>query len=255
MRSPGPACLVTKEARRFAEFCDACRRDRSVGRCSGPPGVGQTRSARHDARWAELEPLMVRWQGAVETDVPSRLQACRTVVSTPTVMSTPRRLTDARTTRCRVCEAVVATAADPAREGFPPHAVELVIVDEADRLKEPTLEQRRDPSDRTNQRRGLGPIGLPGIEQRLARDAQRSSRVGFVHHFRPLSEEELGFILAHTWAELGLSFAPDDYTDAEALAASSPAATSGWCSGCSARSAASWRSISCAPFPRSWSKP
>lgn len=221
MSSPEPAFLVTKEYRRFAEFCDACRRDRYIGLCYGPPGVGKTLSARHYARWAALEPLIVQWQGAVETDVPSGLQGCRTVVYTPTVMSTPRRLTDTLTTLCRVFDAVVATAADPEREGFPPHAVELVIVDEADRLKEPTLEQLRDLYDRTNQQRGMGLvlIGLPGIEKRLARYAQLYSRVGFVHHFRPLSEEELGFILAHKWAELGLTFAPDDYTDAEALAA------------------------------------
>jgi hypothetical protein len=62
-------------------------------------------------------------------------------------------------------------------------------------------------------------IGLPGIEKRLARYPQLYSRVGFVHHYRPLGEEELRFALAHNWAELGLTFAPDDYTDAEALEA------------------------------------
>ena len=66
---------------------------------------------------------------------------------------------------------------------------------------------------------GVVLIGLSGIEQRLARSPQLSSRVGFVHHFRPLSEEELRFILAHKWREIGLTFSPDVYTDAEALAA------------------------------------
>jgi hypothetical protein len=37
--------------------------------------------------------------------------------------------------------------------------------------------------------------------------------------FQSLSEEELRFILAHKWWEVGLTFSPDDYTDAEALAA------------------------------------
>jgi DNA transposition AAA+ family ATPase len=83
------------------------------------------------------------------------------------------------------------------------------------------LEEIRDRYDRANFADGAGVvlIGLPGIEKRLARDPQLYSRVGFVHHFRPLAEEELRFILAHKWQEVGLTFSPDDYTDAEALAA------------------------------------
>lgn len=48
---------------------------------------------------------------------------------------------------------------------------------------------------------------------------QRNSHVGFVHQYRPLGEEELRFVLTHKWAELGLSFSPDDHTAAEAMAA------------------------------------
>jgi DNA transposition AAA+ family ATPase len=85
----------------------------------------------------------------------------------------------------------------------------------------PELKELRDRYDRANFADGVGVvlIGLPGIEKRLARYPQLYSRVGFVHQYRPLGAEELRFVLAHKRAALGLSFSPDDYTDAEAMAA------------------------------------
>ena len=61
-------------------------------------------------------------------------------------------------------------------------------------------------------------IGMPGIEKRLARYPQLCSRVGFVHHYRPLSAEELAFVLARHWPELRLDDTAD-FTTGEAVAA------------------------------------
>ena len=213
-----PEFLVTKEYRRFAEFCDACRRYRYIGLCYGPPGVGKTLSARHYARWDLLEPAVAR----PFTAVPPEAVACRSVVYTPTVDNTPRQVGQEvrRLTHDLSLAVWLAQAPDPDTAAYPHRladVTQLVLVDEADRLKMPGLEQLRDVYDRGAL--GLVLIGMPGLEKRLARYPQLYSRVGFVHQFRPLSADELRFILAHHWARLGQTLSPDDFTDAEALAA------------------------------------
>jgi DNA transposition AAA+ family ATPase len=220
-----PEFLVTKEYRRFAEFCDACRRDRYIGLCYGAPGVGKTLSARYYARWDEVGPVVEPRPRARPWPRQPDLATCRSVVYTPGVATSPREIEHALRGLCAGLDYLVECArhaAAPADDGpaYPlPDGVhtELVLVDEADRLKMPGLEQVRDVYDRSGV--GLVLIGMPGLERRLVRYPQLYSRIGFVHHYRPLAAEELRFLLAHKWRQLGLTLAPDDYTDAEAVAA------------------------------------
>jgi DNA transposition AAA+ family ATPase len=95
--------------------------------------------------------------------------------------------------------------------------VRLILVDEADRLKVPSLEQLRDLFDRSEV--ALVLIGMPGIEKRLARYPQLYSRVGFVHAFRSLRAEEVRRLLAERWPEMGLTLPASGITDEEAIAA------------------------------------
>ena len=84
-----PVFLLTKEYRRFAEFCDACRRHRYIGLCYGPPGVGKTLSARYYAHWDVVEPcLHAFWDASLPP-----LASWHTLVYTPTVTTTAQSLT------------------------------------------------------------------------------------------------------------------------------------------------------------------
>lgn len=218
-RLPQPF-VVTKEYRRFVEFCDACRRHHYIGLCYGPPGVGKTLSARQYAQWDLIEPLDV-YYGKTEPPPPEVLP-CRTVFYTPPVAHSPRMLdreihTLQRKVSCLVAQAGVAdTDAGDFNPFDAPDCIELILVDEADRLKMVGLEHLRDLYDRGHF--GLVLIGMPGIEKRLARYAQLYSRVGFVHQFRPLSADELRFLLEHDWSQFGFRFTRQDFTDVEAIA-------------------------------------
>ncbi|GAC1446083.1 MAG: hypothetical protein NVSMB52_09510 [Chloroflexota bacterium] len=97
-----------------------------------------------------------------------------------------------------------------------PSHTELLLIDEADRLKVPALEQLRDIYDRMGV--GLVLIGVPGLEKRLSRFPQHYSRVGFVHQHRALSSVELQFILQQKWQEFNLTLSPENLEDAEAVA-------------------------------------
>jgi hypothetical protein len=162
--------LITKEYRRFEEFCHACHRDRYIGLCYGPPGVGKTLSARQYARWDVIEPYLDAWSNAerVRQGPYGQLAACHTVLYTPTVTTTARSLERevaglVMQMNCVVDHARAAQATPDSAGAQEPCT--LLIVDEADRLKMQGLEQLRDFYDRGAV--GLVLIGMPGLEKRL----------------------------------------------------------------------------------------
>jgi DNA transposition AAA+ family ATPase len=242
--------LETREYRRFAEFCDTCRRHRYIGLCHGVPGVGKTLSAWHYAQWQHVQPyfperfydrrhltyierVIADTVAAIGAPLPPALRACRCVLYTPSVTNTPKRVEqEIRALRLALSylvdaslnpptpEPVSATAAEAWPALMPLRDVadvtELLIVDEADRLKTAALEQIRDIYDHGTI--GIILIGMPGIEKRLSRYPQLYSRVGFVHEFRSLTAEESRLYLAQQWSTWGLTLRPGSATEEEAVA-------------------------------------
>ena len=255
--SESEAFLVTSEARRFAEFCDACRDYRYIGLCHGSPGVGKTLSARHYTAWDRFEALPSPWD-ADETELLAFATA-DAVLYTPEVVNSPGGI---RHDITRLCATMRTIRGEPERRAanlalvaerraedqrrfeelqvidwmrteppgvetrpVPPPSpprpslapVRLVLVDEADRLRMTSLEQLRDLFDRNQI--GLVLIGMPGMEKRLARFPQLYSRVGFVHAFRHLRADEIRHLLTEHWMEMGLALPAKGITDMDAVAA------------------------------------
>jgi DNA transposition AAA+ family ATPase len=95
--------------------------------------------------------------------------------------------------------------------------VQLLLVDEADRLTTVSLEQLRDLFDRGDF--AVLVIGMPGLERRIARYAQFYSRVGFVHEFRPLSAAEVRRLLQEHWTSTGVALPEEATLEEEVITA------------------------------------
>ncbi len=233
--------VVTKAYRRFTEVCEACRRSRSVGLAYGPPGTGKTESARYYAQWEQVEALLpeplITFTGrsavdefypykpftfaAAQSAVP--LLECRTVFYTAPVAASPARIERQVLALFAAFSYLVEAANErqPSERDFlvtrrSSHFIELLIVDEANRLKDAGLEQIRDLYDKG--RFGLVLLGMPGLDKRLQRAPQLYSRIGFAHKMEPLSEEETRFFLDRRWSHR-VNAHSDDFTDREAVAA------------------------------------
>jgi DNA transposition AAA+ family ATPase len=202
---------ITKQHRRFVEFADAVRRHRYIGACYGAPGLGKTLSARTYAAADDWD----RWElhrYSRDSTLPQSLLTSRTAIFTPYVTITARQLLNEVIHRVAVLSGDIERSFNALWDPFDDiqldsdSRTELLIIDEADRLKTSGLEQLRDFFDRSDM--GMILIGMPGFDRQLARYPQLYSRVGFAHQYRPLDAEDIPDVLEHYWQQLGLPFDP-----------------------------------------------
>jgi DNA transposition AAA+ family ATPase len=159
--------LITSEYRRFVEFCESCRRNRYIGVCYGKPGVGKTQSAKQLTRWDLIEPLLGK--SPRHRVPPAELANCTIGYYTPEVSATAKRV-QVGVARARnqfdelIDQAVSWHGSDKARSEYQFRRMDLLIVDEADRLRFHALEQLRDFYDRSSL--GIVLMGMPGIQKR-----------------------------------------------------------------------------------------
>ena len=236
-----PRFVETKSYRRFGEMCDACRRTHVVGLGYGPPGTGKTESAKRYAQWSLFKPFLpeslITFTGRSAMDglypyrpftfasapLEASIQECRTVFYTPPVSASVARIEKEVLTVFAAFSYLVEAASQrhQGNEEFLvtrrfSHLIELLIVDEANRLKDAGLELIRDFADRGEF--GLVLLGMPGLERRLMRAPQLYSRIGFAHEMEPLSDDETRDFLEKRWSHRVKAYS-DDFTDKEAVAA------------------------------------
>ncbi len=205
--------LVTNHYKRFEEFCEYCRDNGYIGLCYGKPGVGKTESARQIANWDVIEPLLGK--SPRMRQVPESVTNSVTAFLTPGVTATPKKLeANLNLLRNRLDELIDQSLSWHRPELWiekrqSKHA-RLLIIDEADRLKFPSLELVRDIYDRGKGSVGVVLIGMPGIERRIKRLGQLHSRVHLAYEFEALNADDTRRFIAQKWQNLGLPLFADD---------------------------------------------
>ncbi len=182
--------IETKEYKRFAEFCDACIKYQYIGICYGQPGVGKTLSSRYYTNWDTIEK---------QTKLRNDLYSITAIIDLGQKLHVVNKYGHEHSKHYS--------------DMF--KYIDLIIVDEIDRLKVQHLEQLRAIYDEHNL--AMIFIGMPGIEKKLSRYPQLYSRIGFAHEFDNLSKDETHHILEYKWQDLGFDLKLEDFTDYEAI--------------------------------------
>jgi hypothetical protein len=219
--------ILTKEHKKFTEFCNACKEYRYIGLCYGNPGIGKTVSANQYSKW---EIINQYYNGNFHKffDDPKSLKLsesslnCDTILETSSMTDTPARIEKSIGSNAYILEFIkkffkngnkIDNSYTREEEKF--SYLKLLIIDEADHLKYTTLEQIRNIYDRFNF--GLIFIGMPGIERRLSRYPQLYSRVGFLHEFKALSKDEMTYIIDRHLNQLNTKIKLENFDDFETM--------------------------------------
>ncbi|WP_259371376.1 AAA family ATPase [Enterococcus faecalis] len=213
--------IETKEYKRFAEFCDACIQYKYIGICYGTPGVGKTLSSRYYCDWGNIE-KQIDYHRAndIAKNATDEILSVNKIFHTAPAEKMTRISSDIHSIASRIeMTKAMYKVIKYHQEEIPSlkiyDEIDLIIIDEIDRLKVQHLEQLRDIYDKNNL--AMIFIGMPGIEKRLSRYPQLYSRIGFVHEFDNLSKDETHHILEYKWADLGIDIKLEDFSDYEAI--------------------------------------
>ena len=211
--------VVTREYELFAEFLGAVRRYRWLAVCTGESGVGKSRCAERYAAWDTTKPAYPRH--AYVEDLPREVAHCRTVYYKVPVVVTPKQLANEIKDRRRIVSQLVDRAArDHGIGGLDglmglEDRTELLIVDEADRLRGKALEQMRDIYDDN----GFGVAmlsALPRFDRVLASDDRFRTRLTPLYRLRAPRAAPTRKLFARPGV-FGVGLPPEAFSDGQAV--------------------------------------
>ena len=184
----------TKAYQLFVDLCEFCRAARVVGVCWGATGVGKTLAARRVCQWDIIEPRLPRYGVLQGGPMPEGLML-RAAFYTPPATITPKRLEqDIALLRWEV-QSLYDIASGKQEQVLPMSGfirsdqLDLLIIDEANRLRPDEFEVLRDVFDRGQM--GMVLVGWPGIDRKVRALSQLAGRVGMRYVFEGLQEQEV----------------------------------------------------------------
>ena len=184
----------TKAYQFFVDLCEFCRAAHVVGVCSGATGVGKTLAARRVCQWDIIEPRLPRHGVSHSGLTPCGLMPRAAFYMPPATISPKRLEQDIALLRWEVqslCDAGSSeqTMALPLSGFIRPDQLELLIIDEVNRLDSDELEVLRDVFERGQM--GMVLIGRPGIDRKVRAVPPLAGRVGMRYVFEGLQEQEV----------------------------------------------------------------
>jgi DNA transposition AAA+ family ATPase len=212
--------ITTKQYKQFAEFCKACHRDQYIGLCYGPAGAGKTESAIHYTKWDRITKNATDTYLSRQETPTWSMRAMYSVMYTARILTQPKNVIHEIEHTQRQFSLLKEKSLYP--DEIPIHVreknqnfAELVIIDEAERLKPQAFELIRELYDKGGA--SFIFIGMLGIDKIIERYPQLYSRIGFVHQFKNLGKNEVEFLINKHFSKLGGNIDEADFGDQEAV--------------------------------------
>lgn len=215
--------VVTREYDMFVEFCEEVRRRRWLAVCTGDPMVGKTTYAERYTMWDVVSSVYPVY--AHSRKPPAEVASCPGVYYKAQVTNTPKQLQTEIEERHRIVSYAI-DVAERIRNGQDPHGglpglenrAQLVIIDEADRLKANTLEQPRDLYDE-----GAFELVLmsatPSFAKVLGGNDHFRYRIAHEHEINLLEAAPTREVVANSATVFGLDLPLEAFSDEDATTA------------------------------------